>query len=285
VHSSDEWTKEQSYRNLYDRVKTISYERLTSAAHALFYIGDYIVEQELLNQKEKQLAENNIKLLEEARQRTELEKNVQEMELLALSNQIKPHFLFNVLNAIGRFAMIEGAKKTEEMVYTFSDMMRYILKRDSKKPTTIKDEIAYTENYLALQKIRLGSRLNYTINIPEKWNDLECPFMIMQPIVENSIKYVVEARSEGGTICITAGWRKDELVLSFKDDGDGMSKEMIDEILGPEGMKKDGESCIGLHNINMRLIAFSSKKHGLKIESDHVKGGGTTVKIRLPLIK
>ena len=130
----------------------------------------------------------------------ELESTTLQSELKFLKNQINPHFLFNVLNTIGRLAFFENAKMTEDVVYAFADMMRYILRKSRDPLSSLRDELTHVQNYLKIQKIRLGSRLQYSINISEAYYSVKLPFLSLTTLVENSIKYAVENKASGGMI-------------------------------------------------------------------------------------
>lgn len=273
------YKQDEKLKKLYDKIPSISFEKINAAAQMMYAVTNHIVEKQYMNYIQEKFNNNNLKLLESITIRTDLERALKEAELRALQSQINPHFLFNVLNTIGRLALIENANKTENMIYYFSDMMRYTLKKNSQHSVTLKDEISHVNNYLSIQKFRLGNRLNYDIKIPERYYNIECPFMTIQPLVENSIKYVVEKKIEGGNITIEAFEKDDNLVLSVKDDGDWLSKDEINRALNGDIYNKEDNSGIGLYNVHKRLIYSYGTDYGLKIKS--LKGKGTTVLITL----
>ena len=199
-----------------------------------------------------------------------MEKSLREIELKALHYQINPHFLFNVLNTIGRLAFFENAKMTEDVVYAFSDMMRYILRKSTQPLSSLGDEITYVLNYLKIQKIRLGSRLQYTIAVPEEYYMVKLPFLSLTTIVENSIKHAVENKGE-------------DLYVDIVDDGDGISPARITSILRGDAYKNDKEGAVGMYNINNRLIHCFGHEYALNIESENEPSMGTKVTIKVPL--
>ena len=113
----------------------------------------------------------------------ELEKATKQTELQQLKKQINPHFLFNVLNTIGRLAFFENAKMTEDVVYAFADMMRYILRKSRDPLSPLREELTHVQNYLKIQKIRLGSRLQYSINLSEAYYSVKLPFLSLTTLV------------------------------------------------------------------------------------------------------
>lgn len=273
----------------YEEIQEVSFEKITSTAYTLREITKYIVEKEYINIMKEQLGHKHMEYMQEQKRRTELDKSLKEAELKALQYQINPHFLFNALNTICRLAYIEGAEKTEEMGYAFSEMMRYILKKNTSQLMKLGEEVGHSNNYLKIQKIRLGDRLNYSINIPEKYYELSCPFMMLQPLVENSVKYVVEAREKGGAISINGYEDGQNFIIVVADDGEGIPQEKIHSILLNDKQSEDTDSSgkeeIGLANVNERLIHFFGKDYGLNIISPSKDDIGTAVEIKLPLNK
>ena len=152
------WKKDPELMKLYDQVTVVPVEKIQAVAQILCDSYNYSVEKQYANMVDAKLREKDLKLIKEEKLRIEMEKALREIELKALHYQINPHFLFNVLNTIGRLAFFENAKMTEDVVYAFSDMMRYILRKSSQPLSSLGDEIAYVINYLKIQKIRLGSR-------------------------------------------------------------------------------------------------------------------------------
>lgn len=274
-----DYTQDERLVKLYDTIPTISYEKIQAAADMIHNVANYIVGSQYTSKMQDELNKNNLELLEQISIRAELEKSLKEAELKALQAQINPHFLFNVLNTIGRLALMEQANKTEELIYSFADIMRYTLKKNASKFVTLNEELTHVSNYLSIQKIRLEDRLKYEINIDEKYNNVMCPFMTLQPIVENSINHVIEEKLSGGKIIISAVSQEDELILSVSDDGDGISKEMIDKILSGQIYNGKDNSGIGLYNVNKRLMFYSGNNRGLHIISE--EGKGTTVQVRI----
>ena len=126
-------------------------EKILAVAQILCDSYNYSVEKQYANKVDAELREKDLKLIKEEKLRIEMEKALREIELKALHYQINPHFLFNVLNTIGRLAFFENAKMTEDVVYAFSDMMRYILRKSSQPLSSLGLEIGYVVNYLKLQ--------------------------------------------------------------------------------------------------------------------------------------
>ena len=194
-----DWMEDEELVELYEKTPKMSLEKIIAVSNVIYEGYRYFIEKEYFYKIDRELKEKKLKLMKEEKLRIEMEKSIKDIELKALHYQINPHFLFNVLNTIGRLAFFENAKMTEDVVYAFSDMMRYVLKKSSNQLGPLKDELAHVNNYLKIQKIRLGSRLQYNVQTAEQFLDVKVPFMCLQPIVENSIKYAVENKAAGGS--------------------------------------------------------------------------------------
>lgn len=276
------WQADPKMCAMREQVQVYSYEKLHSVAYTLFYIASSLAEESYSNMVTQELCAKQMRLAEESRRRTELEKNLREAELQALSYQVNPHFLFNVLNTIGRLALMEHAEKTETIVYAFADMMRYILKKSRSQLVPLRTEVDHVRNYLYIQQVRMGSRFSFTLDIPSKYDGIHCPFMALHPIVENSINYAVEPHAENGVIAISAYDDGEDLFLVVKDNGDGIAPELLRAAL--DGVAEyHGRTSIGLCNVNSRLLYFFGEGYGLAVESTCLTGEGTTVTLRFPL--
>ncbi len=279
----DEWKSNEELKKLYDEVQVSNVEKIKSVSHLLYDNYNYVIEQQYANKVEAELREKDLKLMKEEKLRIEMEKSLRDIELKALHYQINPHFLFNVLNTIGRLAFFENAKMTEDVVYAFSDMMRYILRKSSSQLSSLNDEITYILNYLKIQKIRLGSRLQYTIDIPEEFYQVKIPFLTLTTIVENSIKHAIEKKAAGGTIRIVGRQEKKNLVIEVIDDGDGMSPAQIASVLRGDTYQNTENGAVGIYNVNSRLIHHFGNEYALSIESENKPFLGTKVIIKVPL--
>ena len=278
-----EWQEDEELRELYSQVRPMSVEKIKAVAQIICDSYNYSVGKEYANKISAELSEKKYKLMKEEKLRIEMEKSLRDIELKALHYQINPHFLFNVLNTIGRLAFFENAKMTEDVVYAFSDMMRYILRKSSDPLSPLSDEIMHVQNYLKVQKIRLGSRLQYNIHIDEKYHPIKVPFLALITLVENSVKYAVENQATGGIIDVRAERSDKDLLVTVEDNGDGMSQEQILSVLRGDSYKNHREGSIGLYNINSRMIHFFGAEYAVRIESPNKPRGGTRVTLRIPI--
>ena len=279
-----DWRKHKGLIEEYEKIQPRTYKEIEDAANLIHQISKYMVDSEFLNIIKEELNNKTTKLMEEENKRVELERDLKEAELKSLHYQINSHFMFNSINTIANMARLEKAYKTEEFVYNFSDMIKYSLKKDNLNTVYLEDEVSYIENYLKIQKTRFGDRLEYLIDVDERFYNIRCPYMILQPVVENFVKYVVEPRIKGGKINIKAYIENGKILIDLKDDGDGINKNKIDNILGGTEYFKN-KDCIGLYNINRRLKYLYGEEYELQIHSTNLEGEGTLVRITLPLTK
>ncbi|MCL9774038.1 sensor histidine kinase [Vibrio methylphosphonaticus] len=275
------WEDNSELIALYDTTRKMDYERFISTADTLFDVASYLVEQAHSRLIQTDLHEKELELKNELQKSMEMEKALHEAEFKALSYQVNPHFLFNVLNTIGRLSYLEEANRTENMVHNFSDMMRYLLRKSSCSVITLGQEIKYVKNYMSIQEVRMGDRFSYTCNVPDKYSNIPCPFLILQPLVENFFNYVVEPRDIISTLSIKAYDNGKSIFVELQDNGDGISKEKIEDIISGEQHSNSG--CIGIYNIINRTRLLYGDGYKLDISSPNKPKKGTKIVLKIPM--
>jgi len=199
----------------------------------------------------------------------EQEKLLLAAKLEALANQINPHFLFNTLTSIS--SLIRTQPETARMLITkLSGLLRRLL-RATDHFVTLREEIDAIDEYLHIESVRFGPQLRVEKRIHPDTLDVIVPSLILQPLVENSIKHGLSPKVGGGRITITSLLHKGHAVIEVVDDGLGMSEEQLGHALG------DG---IGLSNVNERLRTIYGANYSLRLSS--VPGQGTSVSIEIP---
>lgn len=179
-----------------------------------------------------------------------------EAELKALQTQINPHFLFNALHTISSFVRIEP-DRAREIIINLSTYLRYNLENYSKL-LPLREELNQVEAYINIEKARFGDKIKVVYDIPEKYLDIQLPSLIIQPLVENSIKHGILKRREGGNVSISVTEKGSGCIISIEDDGVGIEQSIIDDI------DNKIEKNIGLKNVHNRLKILYGK--GLSIE-------------------
>jgi signal transduction histidine kinase len=141
--------------------------------------------------------------------------------LTALRFQINPHFLFNTLNSISSLVVTRRAEQAELMIDRLAAFLRVSLSSDTQEMVSLADELGTIDSYLDIEAVRFGDRLRYEVDCPSGLGEAMVPGFILQPLVENAVKYAVAASPGGATIGIRA-WRDDGLLfIAVVDDGVG----------------------------------------------------------------
>jgi len=218
------------------------------------------------------------KLMERVVQEQE-EKRVTELD--ALQSQINPHFLYNTLDSI--VWMIEGERYKEavSMVSDLASLFRISLSK-GKNIISIKDEIAHAQNYMNIQKIRYKDKFTMEYEIDEKIYGYSTVKLIIQPILENAIYYGIEYMYGDGEITLKGYKEDDHIYLEVRDNGMGMTKEVVEGLLKDEKRVRAKGSGVGLVNVQKRIQLRYGEQYGLSIES--WPDEGTLVRIHLPAI-
>jgi signal transduction histidine kinase/CheY-like chemotaxis protein len=194
-----------------------------------------------------------------------------ENEMAFLRSQIKPHFLFNVLNTIISYCYTDPLASAK-LIEKLSIYLRHSFDFDpDKKEALLYDEIEFTRNYLDIEKARFGELLEYEFNIQDSDN-IYIPTFIVQPLVENSLKHGVLKNPDGGKILVCGKQKIDNYILTIEDNGIGMSEDKLNAVLS--GELADGTG-VGLKNIRKRLKHMCNIN--MSIESIPNKGTKVTI--------
>ncbi|MDR9853947.1 sensor histidine kinase [Paenibacillus sp. VCA1] len=198
-------------------------------------------------------------------------------ELDVLQSQINPHFLYNTLNSVIRLA--ERGKK-EEIIATITSLSKFfrISLSRGKNIITVEEELEHVRHYLIIQKIRFKNKFDFSIECDEKAASCKTLKLILQPIAENAIVHGIEKMQDAGFIRITAAAADDRLTMKVSDNGLGMTKQVMEQLLS--GGVRSGGSGVGVKNVNERIRLYYGKTYGLSFESELEEG--TTVTITLP---
>ena len=221
--------------------------------------------------------EKVVRLEEAMEHNNELAERKRQMELKHLEEQFNPHFVFNVLETLRYEILIDG-KKASEMVVAFANLLRYSINYGNTRVELQKD-IEYINDYLLLQKMRYNRRLTYHIEIPEELLNCRVPKLLLQPVVENSLKYAGEQKKYID-IRIRALRQENALVLTVEDNGDGIDEERLEELRRRLYLEQEDPAHIGLYNVHRTVRLLYGEPWGLEIRSRlHER---TEVTIRLP---
>ena len=190
-----------------------------------------------------------------------------EARLQALRFQLQPHFLFNTLNAISTLVVEQRTDEASRMLARLSQFLRLTLDEHGTRQVTLDEELELVGRYLEIEQVRFADRLRVCYAVAADARAALVPALLLQPLVENAVRYAVAPREEGGTLAIEARRDGDRLLVSVADDGPGL----------PAGAAPRG---IGLRNVRERLEQLYGDAHQLRLAE--AAGGGLQVTIALP---
>ena len=192
-----------------------------------------------------------------------------EARLAALTRQINPHFLFNTLNSVSSLIRT-NPEQARKMVYKLSNILRRLL-RKQENFSSMREELSFIEDYLSIELVRFGEKLRFHKEVDAATLDVLVPSMVLQPVVENSIKHGLGPKVEGGAIRITSRMAGSRLLITVEDDGVGIAPEKLANLF---------EQGIGVSNVNERLKVLYGNDFRLSIHS--TPGEGTRTEIEIP---
>lgn len=192
-----------------------------------------------------------------------------EARLAALTRQINPHFLFNTLNSVSSLIRT-NPEQARTMVYKLSTILRRLL-RKQENLSSMREELGFIEDYLAIEMVRFGEKLKFEKTIDPKTLDMFMPSMVLQPVVENSIKHGLGPKVQGGVIRLSSQTAGGRLLIIVEDDGVGIPEDKLANLF---------EQGIGVSNVNERLKVLYGTDFRLSIHS--IEGKGTKTEIEIP---
>jgi two-component system LytT family sensor kinase len=244
---------------------------LTFICWVAFYHG--IKYYQLLQNKHQTLLRlTSDKQLEQLK-RVRAESIAHEAQLKMLRYQLNPHFLFNTLNAISALVTVKEASKAHTMIVQLSKFLRYTLDNDPIQMVSLQEELEALKLYLNIEQTRFADRLRLEFHVAEGCDQVKVPSLILQPLVENSIKYAVAPAENGGKISVSAIFEGRFLIVEIVDTGPGIDESSNERL--PVG--------IGLKNTEDRLNEFYNEDYELRLDNSPV--GGLRVRIKLPADK
>jgi two-component system, LytTR family, sensor kinase len=194
----------------------------------------------------------------------------QEAQLKMLRYQLNPHFLFNTLNAISTLVLDNQNRTANLAVSRLSEFLRYTLDQDPMKKVTLRQELDALNLYLGIEKLRFGDRLRLEFDVDERAESALVPSLLLQPLVENAMKYAIAPREQGGSVTVIAGIEGRQLRLAVLDDGPGL----------PPAVSSGIGRGVGLRNTRERLKVLYGDAHSVEVAD---ASPGLRVEMRLPL--
>ena len=203
-------------------------------------------------------------------EKAQLQVQNKEMQLNLLKSQINPHFLFNTLNSISTLVGV-SKEKARKVISQLSNVIRYTLETGEHHFVPLQDELVFIDNYIKIQQVRFSESFEVEKNIDPECIKMQIPPMVLQPLVENAVKYGVGQAENKGKIWINITSMGDEVLFEIKDNGPGINASKV----------MDGNSSTGIGNKNTdkRLQGIYGENAKLEIDA-HEKG--FTVRFRIP---
>jgi len=202
----------------------------------------------------------------------ELERQLASAQLSALRMQLHPHFLFNALNSAAMLALTDPARAHRVLV-ELADLFRLTLSASSVAEVPLRSELDFLDRYLGIERIRFEDRLSVTLDVGDGTDDLLVPSLILQPLVENSIRHGLGQKRDGLHLLIRSRVRDGRLVLEVHDDGGGLP-------VAPGDRPAFG---VGLTNVERRLAAANGAATPIEFDGNGSRPGGLVVRLKLPI--
>ena len=198
------------------------------------------------------------------------------MEIKNLQAQINPHFIYNTLDTI-RYLIVQDPVKADELIERFTHILRYSI-NNTKHNICLQEDMEYIEDYLTIQKTRFGERFQYEVEIEKACSQIPVPKLILQPLIENSLKYGFRRKTHINVDI--RGWIKDGyLFLQVEDDGPGQPKVMLETLRGILRQEEIDTTHNGLQNINRRIVLEYGQESGIRVDSQEGDGFVVTLKM------
>lgn len=207
-------------------------------------------------------------LMLERAERAQLNQQLVQAQLDALRRQIEPHFLFNTLNTITGLVRERRNDAAVEVIAGLGELLRRVLADADRNLTTLDEELAFLDKYLAIQKMRFGERLRCDVDVAPGLLSARVPTLLLQPLVENAFKHGLAHRAQGGRIAVTVGTVGNTLSIAVYNDGPPLRND------APTGR-------IGLANVRQRLASLYGGHFSLDLDN---RGDGVEVRMSLPLV-
>jgi two-component system sensor histidine kinase YesM len=215
-------------------------------------------------------------------QKERLFSHQKEMQLKILSGQINPHFLYNTLETIRMMALEKKEKEIAAVIKILSQLLRQSLSANDKT-IPLEKELELVQNYLAIQKLRFGNRIDYAIDMEPELGNFSILPLLIQPLVENSIIHGLETKQGGGYIRIAVEAKDKMLRINVMDNGTGMKPESLEKLRGDLACGEEfSDVRIGLLNVNRRIKLYYGSDFGLTISGND--GNGIDVCMVIPQV-
>ena len=236
----------------------------------LYYVGIaaiYFTVEYARRYREKERAASELAL-----KASRLETSLSRANLEALRMQLNPHFLFNTLNTVSVLALKGEKQRVARMLSRLGDLLRLSLEND-RQTLSLREELGFLERYLEIEQVRFKDRLSVSIDVDEAAYDAEVPSLLLQPIVENAVKYGFSQTLGPGNVSIVCRVKANTLDLEVTDTGPGF----------PSSRSQNPGTGVGLANTRARLEQLYGGNYSMDMSNG--PNGGALVRIRVPYVR
>ena len=223
---------------------------------------------DLLTTEHEKLLQETAGKRSEQMLRLRAEAEAHEAQLRMLHYQLAPHFLFNTLNAINALVRLGEVQRAQEMIQLLGDFLRHALKQEAMESITLEQEVESLSLYLNIEKARFEDRLKLSFDLDPATLHAHMTALLLQPIVENAMKYAISESEDGGTLSISSRLVGDRLQLEIADTGPGYEPEEGDDRRG-----------IGMRNVIDRLHTLYGEEHQFLLSKNAPSGLKVTIEI------
>lgn len=232
------------------------------------------------NDMSQRISELMAQLVEKERMRSNAELQVLEYKYRALETQIRPHFIYNALEVISSMAKIKGETEMIDVVQTISRYFRSITLNATDQFITVQQEFDRLRDYTDIYRFMHGEHLKTVFSAREVARNAMIPTMILQPVVENAMKYGLRSQEEDSEIRIHAYARDGKLFITVRDSGRGLTQEQMEKLENGEASVRSQSSGIGMANVRQRLKLIYGDESSIGFRNR--RGGGVKVTIEIP---
>lgn len=196
--------------------------------------------------------------------RLQAEAEAHEARLRMLHYQLAPHFLFNTLNAINAMVRLGDIDRAQEMIQLLGEFLRHALKQDAVESITLEEEISSLKLYLNIERVRFEDRLTLNFDLDPASLEARVPALLLQPIIENAMKYAISQSEDGGSLSIVSRVMSDKLMLEVADTGPGLESDQSEDGRGI-GLRNVIDRLVTLYGDDQKFSLSRNTPHGLKV--------------------
>ena len=265
------WLHTEEAKQFLKDTRVLTKEQIEATAVSLENIANHIIQTAMYHKLEERVQQEENKLLEYQKRQIEMEHLLKLAELDALQKQVTPHFMFNVLNSVSRLISLERYQTAQEMIDSFSQMLRYSLSSGTDE-TTLGEEFRYIDHYLSIQKTRFGDRITSALILDEGLESIAIPYFSIQQLVDNALQHGLLPREQGGHLEVRASLEEDRVIIIITDNGVGMAPDIYRSVIQSVEKLHVGGKHIGVANALKRLRYMYEKNFNYTIESSPGKG-------------